>query len=99
MVHAIAISDVVVPLAENASAELVVWKVPQPLRGSIHYFKYRFALIVDDICVMRFDNEAGKGDHKHVDGREVPYDFVGVAELKRDFLIEARAWLEAHGRL
>ena len=39
--------------------EIVVWRVPRPLRGSTHHFKYRLAFIVDGDCVLRYDNEAG----------------------------------------
>ncbi len=59
-------------LSVGVSVELVIWRVPTPLRGSAHLFKYRLALIVDDVCVLRYDNEAGKGDHRHIGNREVP---------------------------
>ncbi len=47
--------------AENAFAELVLWKVPAPLAGSSHGFKYRLAYVVDGVCVIRYDNEVGTG--------------------------------------
>ncbi len=34
---------------------------------------------------MRYDNESGKGDHRHVGDREEPYRFVSVEKLGRDF--------------
>ena len=51
--------------AENAFAELVLRKVPSPLAGSTHPFKYRLAYVVDGVRVVRYDNEVGKGDHRH----------------------------------
>jgi len=72
-------------LSESAFAELVVWRVPAPVRGSQHEFRYRLALVVDGECVPRYDNEAGKGDHRHVRGREMPYEFKSIAQLRRDF--------------
>jgi hypothetical protein len=36
-------------------------------------------------CLVRYDNEAGKGDHRHVQGLEESYRFVSVAKLRRDF--------------
>ncbi|MGX7347355.1 toxin-antitoxin system TumE family protein [Acetobacter pasteurianus] len=36
--------------------ELVVWEVPSPLRGSLHHYKYRLALISDGKCVLRYDD-------------------------------------------
>ena len=96
MIGAIKIENGRESLGERVLIQRAIWRVPQPLRGSTHYFKYRLALVVDDICVMRFDNEAGKGDHKHVDDIEFPYIFVGVAVLRRDFALEARGWLHRH---
>jgi hypothetical protein len=85
-------------LGGDAFAEIAIWRVPVPVRGSSHYFKYRLALIVDDVCVLRYDNEAGKGDHRHVDGQQLDYTFVGAGALRRDFFLDARAWLERHHR-
>lgn len=33
---------------------------------------------------MRYDNDAGKVDHRHVNGREEPYRFVSTATLRRE---------------
>ena len=72
-------------LAEDAFVELVVWQVPSPVTGSAHAFKYRLALVVNGVCVLRYDNEAGKGDHRHVDGEETPYAFSTPAKMLADF--------------
>jgi len=45
--------------------EIVIWLLPRQLRGSAHRYKYRLALIDQEECVLRYDNEAGKGDHRH----------------------------------
>ena len=50
-------------VTDNAFVEITIWEVPKPVRGSNHRYKYRLALIVDERCLMRYDNEAGKGDH------------------------------------
>ena len=52
-------------IAADRFVEVVVWQVPQPVRASAHRFKYRLAFVVDGMCVLRYDNEAGKGDHRH----------------------------------
>lgn len=72
-------------LAENAYAEIVVWRLPQSLRGSAHRFKYRLALVVAGECVLRYDNEAGKGDHRHYGETQLPYSFAGYDRLIADF--------------
>lgn len=72
-------------ISENAFVEMVVWRVPSPLSGSCHDFKYRLAFVVNGRCVLRYDNEAGKGDHKHIGKKEIPYVFTTPEALLDDF--------------
>jgi hypothetical protein len=53
-------------IGDDGFVELKVWRVPRPVRGSVHRYKYSLAYVVRDMCVVRYDNEAGKGDHRHV---------------------------------
>jgi hypothetical protein len=78
--------------AEEALVEVVIWRLPRMLPGSSHEFKYRLALIVRGECVVRYDNEAGKGDHKHVGDREEPYEFTDLIRLQQDFRADIAAW-------
>src|SRR3546814_3786198 len=73
-----------ISLDEDIFVELVVWKLPHPLAGSAHDFKYRLALVSQNICVMRYDNEAGKGDHKHVGETEIDYAFRSLEQLRSE---------------
>jgi hypothetical protein len=79
-------------VAEDAFVELVVWQVPLPVPGSEHSFKYRLAFVVSGVCVLRYDNEAGKGDHKHVGEEEAPYTFTTPARLLADFWNDVDRW-------
>lgn len=79
-------------LSEAAFIEVVIWQVPKPVRGSSHSYKYSFALVADGVCVLRYDNEAGKGDHKHIGEREVPFVFTSVQRLLEDFRADVEAW-------
>ena len=79
-------------ISENAFVEMVVWRLPLPLSGSHHGFKYRLALVVNGLCVIRYDNEAGKGDHKHMDSNEIPYTFTTSQGLLDDFWNEVNNW-------
>ncbi|MBS0431627.1 MAG: hypothetical protein JSS21_04385 [Proteobacteria bacterium] len=79
-------------LTETAFVEAVIWQLPQRLSGSTHRCKYRLALIADRICVLRYDNEAGKGDHKHVGRRETPYRFIDLDTLQHDFWTDVETW-------
>lgn len=82
-------------LAENQFAEMVIWRVPKRVPGSAHDFKYRLALVVDEVCVLRFDNEAGKGDHKHLGTVQVAYAFTTLERLVEDFWQAVEAWRPA----
>ncbi len=77
-------------IKENLFAELVIWRVPQPVLGSAHNYKYRLALVENGICIIRYDNESGKGDHKHVGIHEVDYNFVNLEKLKADFFQDVK---------
>jgi hypothetical protein len=79
-------------VSEGRFAEIVVWQLPGTAPGRRHGFKYRLAFVVDGVCVLRFDNEAGKGDHKHVGSTEVPYVFTSVIQLVADFWNEIERW-------
>lgn len=76
-------------ISENAFVEMVVWKVPQSVKGSEHAYKYRLALVIDSVCVLRYDNEIGKGDHKHIGNTEVDYQFTTLESLFDDFWADA----------
>lgn len=47
-------------LREGAFIEAVLWKLPRPIPVSVHLFKYRFVLVVDERCVMRTTTNAEK---------------------------------------
>ena len=79
-----------IPMREDSFAELVLWQLAAPLPGSSHAFKYRLAFVRSGVCLVRFDNEAGKGDHCHIRGKETTYSFVSPDKLVQDFLREAR---------
>jgi hypothetical protein len=55
---------------------------------------YSLALIVDGEGVLRYDNERGKGDHRHFMGRELAYAFVSLEILMDDFQAEAQRLLQ-----
>ena len=72
-------------LSDNTFVEVVVWEVSESLEGSEHQYRYRLALVIRSECVMRYDNEAGKGDHKHIGSKESDYDFTDIDRLLADF--------------
>lgn len=65
--------------------EGVIWQVPQPVPPSEHPYKYRLVYIEAGQRMVGYDNERGKGDHKHIGEQELPYVFSDVATLLVDF--------------
>jgi Family of unknown function (DUF6516) len=87
-----------VVVAADAFVELVIWRVPEPVPPSTHQFKYRLAYVGGDRCVMRYDNEREKGDHRHTELAEEPYVFSTPDQLMTDFEADIVRWNHEHGR-
>ena len=79
-------------ISEHVFVELVVWRLPSPVMGSQHGFKYRLALVVNGHYVLRYDNEQGKGDHRHVGEDEFPYFFTTLKTPLDDFWNDVNQW-------
>ena len=54
---------------DGSIVEIAIWRLPEPLPPCAHGYKYRLAYVVGGVCVVRYDNERGKGDHRHIDWR------------------------------
>ena len=66
--------------------------MPKAVAGSMHAFKYRPAYIVNGQCVVRYDNEVGKGDHRHFGENESAYTFETPDKLVADFQRDIARW-------
>jgi hypothetical protein len=77
---------------DGSILELVVWRVPEPVPPSLHFYKYRAVYVINGERIVCFDNERGKGDHCHVDDMEAPYRFTTIEQLIEDFIaaVDAR---------
>ena len=87
-----------VVVAMDAYVEAVVWQVPDPVPPSTHAFKYRLAYVVGGQCVVRYDNERGKGNHRHAETAEEDYDFSTPDQLMVDFEADIVRWNHENGR-
>jgi hypothetical protein len=76
---------------DGAIVEMVAWRVPQPVPPSSHGLKYRLAYIADGKRILGYDNERGKGDHRHAAGREMPFTFTSMDDLLSLFVAEVEA--------
>lgn len=68
--------------------EIVVWKLPKPVDGCTHPFKYRLFYGRPGERLVGYDNERPKGDHRHQGAREQAYRFESPEKLIDDFLHE-----------
>lgn len=75
-------------LPDGAIVEMVIWRVPEPVPPTTHGLKYRLYYGREGSRIVGYDNERGKGDHRHVEGREEAYQFVSAEKLVADFLAD-----------
>ncbi len=73
---------------DGAVVEMVIWRVPERLAPSTHDLKFRLFYCFDGRRIVGYDNERGKGDHRHFKGRETAYRFVSAEKLIADFLAD-----------
>ena len=72
---------------DGAIREMVLWQLPDRTAENPHGLKYRLYYgLADGTCVVRYDNETGKGNHKHIGNRQESYPFKDVETLVADFL-------------
>ena len=71
--------------ADRAIREMVIWRLPGTDNERPHGLKYRLYYGYPGKCLVRYDNERGKGDHRHEGDQEAPYTFISVEQLIRDF--------------
>ena len=81
---------------DGSIVEIVVWQLAEPVQPCSHGYKYRLYYGADGLCRVRYDNERGKGDHRHLGHREEPYEFVSLARLLADFRRDVEAWKHDH---
>lgn len=84
-------------LSGRAFAPVKAGRIPAPLRGSRHRLRNSVVFVVDGKCVLRLDNEAGKSDHRHMDGIETPLEFDDLNGLQADFWKEVDEWMGRNG--
>lgn len=70
--------------------DITVRGVPNPVPPCSHPFKYSLFFGRPGERLVAYDNERGKGDHKHIHGVEYPYVFVSLRQLVADFAEDIR---------
>jgi hypothetical protein len=80
---------------DGSIVEVVIWELREPTPPSTHKYKYRLYYGHNGKCRVRYDNERGKGDHKHVNTTEIDYDFKNIDQLLDDFENDIVIWRES----
>lgn len=86
LVHAEEVRD------DGSIIEVVVWELSEPLTPSTHRYKYRLYFGSAGVSRARYDNERGKGDHRHIGEREEEYIFTTLEQLLEDFRSDVENW-------
>ena len=73
---------------DGSISEIRLWQVPAPVRGSAHGFKYSLFYGTSGERWIGYDNEPGKGDHRHCGEQEADYSFTSPEQLIADFLVD-----------
>ena len=76
---------------DGALVEMVLWRVASPVPPSTHRLKYRLFYGRPGVREVGYDNERGKGDHRHFRGTETVYVFTTVERLMTDFWADVRS--------
>lgn len=77
-------------LPDDSILELVIWKLPAPEPGRQHSLKYRLYYGKDGVRIVGYDNERGKGDHRHRNDVEEQYRFESIEALIADFIHDVK---------
>ena len=75
-------------LPDGAVVEMTIWQLPRATLERPHGLKYSLFYGLDGERIVGYDNERGKGDHKHSGSNETLCRFVSVEKLVADFLAD-----------
>lgn len=77
-------------LPDGSIVEMKIWELPESAAGSEHRLKYSLLYGRSGRRLVGYDNERGKGDHRHVQGKEHIYVFSTPEQLIEVFLADVR---------
>ena len=70
---------------DGAILEATIWEVPKPVKASKHNYKYSLFYGYPNQRLICYDNERGKGDHRHYGSIEEAYELTDLEKLWSDF--------------
>ena len=75
---------------DGSFVRIRIWEVAEPVPPSEHRFKYSCFYGRSGERVVLYDNERGKGDHRHYGDREENYTFKDIDTLIANFMTDVR---------
>ncbi len=75
---------------DGAIVEQTIWQLPVRTIERAHGLKYSLFYGHNLQRIIGYDNEHGKGDHRHYREREEEYQFTTVEQLMADFTTDVK---------
>ena len=75
---------------DGGIVEMTIWQLPAADKERPHGLKYSLFYGMPNKRIVGYDNERGKGDHRHIEGREERYGFSTVQAMIKDFIADVR---------
>jgi len=75
---------------DGGIVEMILWRVPSPVPPTTRGLKYSLFYGRAGVREVGYDNERGKGDHRHFQGVESTYAFSTVEQMVADFWADVR---------
>lgn len=76
--------------ADGGIVEVIIWRLPAADTERLHGLKYSLYYGKEGQRIVGYDNERGKGDHRHFGNREEKYSFSTIDQMMRDFFADVR---------
>ena len=83
-------------LPDGAIVQMTIWQLPRSTSERPHGLKYSLFYGGPDGRIVSYDNESGKGDHKHIRDVETRYKFIDVETMVAGFLADVKRIRNEH---
>jgi Family of unknown function (DUF6516) len=74
--------------ADGTIIDIKIWRLPELTAERPHGLKYSLFYGRPGERIIGYDNETGKGDHRHYGAVEMPYAFESMERLVQDFFAD-----------
>lgn len=85
-------------LSDGAIVQMAIWRLPNATKERPHGLKYSLFYGGPYGRIVGYDNESGKGDHKHIREVETSYQFLNVETMVADFLADVERIRNEHNQ-